>query len=90
MFSIYTMSFKNETYVGMTSNLSNRKSLHKARFEKKTLGFDYFVYRSLRKLTKSFDKIQFNVIKTFSDKESALLYEEKMIRKVGSLNTQMR
>ena len=90
MFSIYTMSYKNETYVGYTTNLYQRKAIHKARFLEKITGSDYYVYRALRKLTKSFDKIEFKVIKRFSDKNSALLYEEKMIRKIATLNTSKR
>ena len=90
MFDVYTMSCKKETYVGHTANLNQRKSIHKARFLEKTYGSDYYVYRVLRKLTKSFDKIEFKVIKRFSDKNSALLYEEKMIRKIATLNTSKR
>ncbi len=90
MYQVYSLTTPNKQlkYYGVSVNLYSRISTHKARFNGTTQGWDTPVYCSLRKEVDSFDECEIKVIKEFDNKKDALLFETKMIRKDGNLNSQ--
>ncbi len=79
-----------ESYVGVTKNFSTRKSLHKSRFYETTEGSNYFVYDQMRTFTRNWDNVSFEVLRAFNTKRDAKRFEKKMIKEIGTLNTQLR
>ena len=80
---------KKNTYIGQTSDLPTRITKHKYRYYGGD-GSHYYVYQTFRMITETFEDIKFQVIKSFATKAEANNFEKKMIRKEGTLNTQLR
>lgn len=87
-FDVYSISTKDKKYhyYGSTKDFKGRMKVHEQRFKKNVEGYHYKIYTILRKEVKSLKDCNIKILKTFDNKEDALIYEQKMINKNGNLN----
>lgn len=74
---VYTITyFDRIVYVGKTCNMVKRKSLHKT---------DRGTFRSAIPVDADLNKVEFNVVAEFDNKEEALKYEDELILQYGTI-----
>ena len=78
-FTVYTITYNGEVmYVGKTSNMAKRKSMHKTQ-----LGNPKY---SAIPVDADLNKVKFNVVAEFDNKTDALKYEDQLILKYNTID----
>ena len=75
---VYTIAYNREVmYVGKTSNMANRKTMHKTQRG---------THKSAIPVDADLSKIEFNVVAEFNSEEEALKYEDQLILQYNTID----